>query len=338
MKDIIRNVVLAVLVLVVIIAAAAFVLKGDEPDTTTTTAVPGTSAFADGTTAPQGNQVVQPDVNVPQNTTGSQGGDNSQQLQPNQPQQTTTTSVSPAQPTQAPAQQDNTQPQAPQSSQPNQPSQPQSNYVPTTSAIIVNPQQPNQPQQVNKIDAYQAMFRSGKFYMKIKDPELGDATMAMSGNKMFVETTIEGISLKMLYDGDKPDEDNPQNGSWYMIVDKIKKYSPLPSEMVGDMNVEELTKNFAGDDSGNSSIVYTKSTETIDGVTYDCESCVDSSGNTTKYYFIGDQLVRSDSISPSGAVSTTEFKEITGDFDDSVFAIPAGYAKWDISWLMKMMG
>ena len=146
---------------------------------------------------------------------------------------------------------------------------------------------------------------------------------------------MEGVALKMIYDGDKPDEENPETGTWYMVIDKIKKYSPMPADMLGDMNVEELTKDFAKDEN---TTVYTKSTEVVNGEELYCESCVDENGNTTKYYFRGDQLIRSDSISPSGEISTTEFQEISADVDESVFAIPEGYAKLNISWLFSMMG
>ena len=186
----------------------------------------------------------------------------------------------------------------------------------------------------NKIDRYQNIFKSGKFLMKINDPDLGPVTMAMSGNKMFLDASMEGLSLKMIYDGDKKDEDNPENGTWFIVIDSIKKYSPLPADMIGDMNVEEMTKDFATTDDN---VVYTKTVEDVNGELLEVESCVDANGNTTKYYFRGDELVRSDSVSPSGAVSITEFQLITGDVADSVFEIPSGYAKWNISWLINML-
>lgn len=186
-----------------------------------------------------------------------------------------------------------------------------------------------------KVAKYQRIFKSGKFMMKINDPDLGPVTMAMSGNKMYIDASMEGLSLKMLYDGDKKDKDNPELGTWYIVLDSLKKYSPMPSDMIGDMNVEELTKDFANNED---STVYTTSVEDVNGELLDVESCVDSNGNTTKYYFRGDELVRSDSIGPDGSVSTTEFQLITGDVPDSVFQIPSDYAKWNISWLMNMLG
>lgn len=187
----------------------------------------------------------------------------------------------------------------------------------------------------NRIDRYQNIFKSGRFMMKINDPDLGPVTMAMSGNKMFMETSMEGLTLKMIYDGDKKDKDNPELGTWFIVLDSLKKYSPLPADMLGDMNVEELTKDFA---SGDSNTIYTTSVEDVNGELLDVESCVDSNGNTTKYYFRGDELVRSDSISPDGAVSITEFQLVTGEVSDSIFQIPSDYAKWNISWLINMLG
>lgn len=185
----------------------------------------------------------------------------------------------------------------------------------------------------NKVDRYLNIFKNGKFMMKINDPDLGPVTMAMSGNKMFLDASMEGISLKMIYDGDKKDKDNPENGTWFIVIDSIKKYSPLPMDMVGDMNVEEMTKDFATTDDN---AVYTKTVEDVNGELLEVESCVDGNGNTTKYYFRGDDLVRSDSVAPNGSVSVTEFQLITGDVPDSVFEIPSSYAKWDISWLINM--
>lgn len=322
MKEIIKKIVIVVLVVVVVGAIAGFVLKSDEPNTPTQGTSSGdTSSTQDAAALPSGSEVNGTTGNQgttapsqqtqnpadPQGTTGSQGTSGTQGQQ-----NTTTGANTPSQ-------------QTPQTSQPQQSTPP--------SQGTVTPTNPAEPQQVNKIDAYQQIFRSGKFIMKVNDPDLGAVTMAMSGNKMFVEASMEGITLKMLYDGDKPDADNPANGTWYIVIDKIKKYSPMPADMLGDMNIEELTKDFT---KGDSNTVYTKSVETVNGEQLDCESCVDSNGNTTKYYFRGDQLVRSDSISPSGEVSTTEFQEINGNVDESMFAIPSGYAKWDISWLLNM--
>ena len=351
MKEIIKKVVISVLAVVIIIGVVVFALKGDDSvdvdqstsgtssgqtvsgENNTTSSADKNNVNTDSTT---GNSQGQNDTpNQPQGTTDSQGQtapSGNQGVQNPQPQQNTTTAANNPSQQSTQSQQGSTQ----NNTQSNEPSQPQQNNNTTSNnATPVVPVNPDQPQKVNKIDTYQNIFRGGKFLMKVNDPDLGPVTMAMSGNKMFVEASMEGLTLKMLYDGDKPDEKNPSTGTWYIVIDKIKKYSPMPADMIGDMNVEELTKDFA---KGDSNTVYTTSYETVNGEQLECESCVDSNGNTTKYYFKGDQLVRSDSISPDGTVSTTEFQEITANVDDSLFTIPEGYAKWDISWLINMMG
>lgn len=367
MKEIIKKIIIAVVV-VIALGVAVFSFLNDEPATpgvadpsTSTNApientpTPGTNpgASTDTTSTPANDQTTNGgNAQQPTGTTADvQTTTGTQNSVPSQSQSNTTAQNIPGQ-TEAPTQSAPVQPDATTQSAPEQsttqssdapvyqPTQPDNNDVQQSTAAPTFPTAPQQPQtqapqHSSKIAAYQEIFKGGRFLMKVNDPDLGPVTMAMNGNKMFIEASMEGLSLKMLYDGDKPDESDPNLGTWYIIIDKIKKYSPISSEMIGDMNVEELTKDIA---KGDGSTVYTKSTETLNGETYECESCTDENGNITKYYFKGDQLVRSDSISPSGEVSTTEFKEITANVDDSLFIIPAGYAKWDISWLMKMVG
>lgn len=320
MKDIIKKVIVGVLVVAVVVGIAyKFVFNSpgttSDPYGSTNGMIDGSQPITDA------NGVTLNSDNIDQSNTTTPGGQvvngttapAQQQTNPGQ-QQTTNNGVN------APT---GSQQQGGSNTVTQAPTQNQGGYVDTT------------PSSGNKIDAYQEIFKSGKFMMKINDPDLGPVTMAMNGNKMFIDASMEGLSLKMIYDGDKPDSDNPELGTWYIVIDSIKKYSPLPADMIGDMNVEELTKDFANSDSNT---VYTTSVEDVNGELLDVESCVDSNGNTTKYYFRGSQLVRSDSISPDGSVSTTEFQLVTGDVSDSVFQIPAGYAKWNISWLINMLG
>lgn len=374
MKEIIKKIVIAV-VAVIALGVAVFSLINDEPAVTPGVADPSVSTTDSGNNTPTpgtngdttsdkgntpatkpngGSNVQEPSATAP----GSQTTTGTETNAPTQSQPGSTTQSAPAEPdapTQSPTQSAPVEPDATtqnapeQTTAPNgdapatQPVQPDNSDVQQSTLSPSVPQAPNssqtqptQPAQPsNKISAYQEIFKSGKFLMKVNDPDLGPVTMAMSGNKMFIEASMEGMSLKMLYDGDTPDSSNPDTGTWYIIIDKIKKYSPISSDMIGDMNVEELTKDIA---KGDGSTVYTKSTETLNGETYECESCTDENGNITKYYFKGDQLVRSDSISPSGEVSTTEFQEISATVDENLFIIPDSYNKWDISWLMNMVG
>lgn len=186
----------------------------------------------------------------------------------------------------------------------------------------------------NKIDIYQQVFKSGNFLMQVEDPDLGPVTMAMRGNKMYVDASMEEMSLKLIFNGDKKDKDNP-DGTWYLLLDGLKKYSTMPSDMLGDMNVSELTKDFAKDDQN---LKYTTSAADVDGKLLTCESTVDSNGNTLRYYFDGDVLVRSETVSPDGSVSATKFAKITTEVPDSLFAIPSDYSFLNLEWLMKLAG
>lgn len=192
-----------------------------------------------------------------------------------------------------------------------------------------------EPEQTgNKVDIYQEVFKSGNFLMEVIDPDLGTVTMAMKGNKMHVNASMEGMSLKLVFNGDKKDKDNP-DGTWYLILDGFKKYSTMPSDMLGDMNVNELTKDFAKDDEN---LVYTSDVVDVDGQLLVCETTTDSNGNTLKYYFDGDVLVRSDTVSPDGSVSTTKFSKISTEVPDTLFTIPADYSFINLEWLMKGIG
>lgn len=186
----------------------------------------------------------------------------------------------------------------------------------------------------NKIDIYQQVFKSGNFLMQVEDPDLGPVTMAMKGNKMYVDASMEEMSLKLIFNGDKKDKDNP-DGTWYLLLDGLKKYSTMPSDMLGDMNVSELTKDFAKDDQN---LKYTTSAADVDGKLLTCESTVDSNGNTLRYYFDGDVLVRSETVSPDGSVSATKFAKITTEVPDSLFAIPSDFSFLNLEWLMKLAG
>lgn len=204
----------------------------------------------------------------------------------------------------------------------------QNTTIPTTT----KPTTTQAPASGNKVDIYQAVFKSGNFLMEVEDPDLGPVTMAMKGNKMYVDASMEGMSLKLVYNGDKKDNDNP-DGTWYLILDGLKKYSKMPADMLGDMNVSELTKGIAKDDEN---LVYTSEVADVDGQLLVCESTTDSNGNTLRYYFNGDVLVRSETVSPDGSVSATKFSKITTEVSDTLFAIPSDYDYLNLEWLMKL--
>lgn len=350
MKDIIKKILVGVLAVVVVLGAAVYRFMFYDPDKSnkietqpTVTDAAGTTYYAvtdpntgstmvvvtnengdkykaefdgqtvGGTTVPVSEGEVQgdlptnytgPHIDVSVSTTKKPSG----QTGNNQSSTTTTTT------TVAPSSDSGSQQQTP---------------VTTTTTTKAPAQQTG-----NKIDVYQQVFKSGNFLMKVNDPDLGDVTMAMKGNKMYVEASMEGMSLKLIFNGDVKDKENP-DGTWYLMLDSLKSYSKMPSDMLGDMDVASITKGFAQEEDN---LVYTTDIVDVDGSLLVCESTTDGNGNTLNYYFDGDVLVRSETISPSGSATATDFSMITTSVDDSLFAIPADYKYLNLEWLMNLAG
>lgn len=200
-------------------------------------------------------------------------------------------------------------------------------YVKTSSGIIWGDYKAiSHRYKSNRIDRYAELFESGTFLMTINDPEMGPLTMALKGNKMYIEASSDGLDQKMIYRGDIKSKEDPTQGTWFLVLDAYKVYSVIPADVVSDTSVEELIEDLKNGEEQ----TYTTSTEKLNGKTYYVESCVDKDGTKTKYYFDGDVLVRSDSISPDGTVTTTEFSKITGTVPDSLFVIPSSYTQADL--------
>lgn len=214
------------------------------------------------------------------------------------------------------------------------PSSSSKNYS-TTSMIPSTTQSTTATEQAgNKVDIYRKAFSSGNFLMEVNDADMGLVTMAVKGNKMYMNASMEGMTIKMIYRGDEVDKDHP-DGTWYLVLDGMKKYSTMPSEMLADMNMSEITSSFANEEDN---LVYTSSVVDVDGKLLDCESTTDNNGNTLNYYFEGDVLVKSETITPAGSATVTEFSKITTDVPDSLFDIPSGYSYLNLEWLMKLAG
>lgn len=181
-----------------------------------------------------------------------------------------------------------------------------------------------------KIDKYREIFAGNTYIMEFttNDPDLGETPVmcaAKNGN-IIIDTSIEGISCKMLYRADKD--------KTYLLLDNYKKYSEVPESLMGDdFNMSDLNvmSNFGG--GGSTKKEVTKSKATINGKTLDCESYVNSDGSETKYYFDGDSLVRLDSVDVNGKVNSTFISRLSTDVPDSTFDIPSNYGYLNLSWL-----
>lgn len=170
-----------------------------------------------------------------------------------------------------------------------------------------------------KIDRYNKVFETGNFIMQLNDPDLGVVTMGLKNGDVYVESTTDGLTMKLLYLKSKD--------KTYMILDEFKKYSEMPKELVGEMGTlgDEMKDSGSG--------VGTVTTKKLNGKTYDCEIFKNSQGETYRYYFSGDTLVYSESVAKDGTVTRTEFIKVVANPSDSYFKIPAGYSYWNLEFI-----
>ncbi len=182
-----------------------------------------------------------------------------------------------------------------------------------------------------RIEKYQKIFTSGTYLMEMttNDPDMGDmpVTMAIKNGNMYINTTIEGISCKMIYLKSKD--------TMYLVFDNWKKYCKMPEDMMGeDMDMSAMLSEMGESDIGDIKV----SEVEIGGrklILESYNSTID--GTTVNYYFDGDTLVRRDDISPSGVVDSTYFTRITTDVPDSHFEIPKGYGYLNLGLLDALM-
>ena len=181
-----------------------------------------------------------------------------------------------------------------------------------------------------RINKYQQIFAGGTYLMDMttNDPDLGEAPicMAVKNGNMYIDTTMEGMRLKMLYKKDKK--------TMYLIIDEFKKYCKLPDDLMGeDMDMESMMSGFSISDVGNVTALEVE----LNGQKLILETYTASDGSTVNYYFDGEALVRRDSISPDGTVDSIFISRFTTDVPDSTFDIPKGYGYLNLSWLGAMM-
>lgn len=236
----------------------------------------------------------------------------------------TSANQDPTQPTTQPNSQSPEEPtsgnqQTPQVSDPTQ--------QPTTQTPTQQPQTGLTAYRINK---YQQIFAGGTYLMEMttNDPDLGESPicMAVKNGNMYIDTTMEGMRLKMLYKKDKK--------TMYLIIDEFKKYCKLPDDLMGeDMDMESMMSGFSISDVGN----VTAQEVELNGQKLILETYAASDGSTVNYYFDGEALVRRDSISPDGTVDSIFISRFTTDVPDSTFEIPDGYGYLNLSWLGAMM-
>lgn len=186
-----------------------------------------------------------------------------------------------------------------------------------------------------KIEKYQKLFLSNTYLMEFttNDSELGDTpvTFATKNGNFVMDTTIEGMSCKILYIKSK--------NATYLLMDNFKKYSKLPEDMMGeDFDMSEMNMMAGIGDSDLEQKDIKVSEVTINGQKLTCESYKAKDGSTMKYYFSGDTLVRIDSQNKDGSEMSTFITRITSDVPDSTFEIPKNYSYFNLSWLGTIAG
>lgn len=183
------------------------------------------------------------------------------------------------------------------------------------------------PEEKKKPEEYSAykftkLFNSGIFAMTFTtdDPEITqEITMALRNGSIYMDTTMEGIACKVIYDADKK--------AGYMIIPQLRVYCALPEDLAGDLATGDF--NFPDIAEAIRSETYDV---TIDGKDCTCEEFEFSDGEMQTYYFYNGNLIRMVSVN-NGDTMLYNIKSLTSDVDNSYFELPKGYLKVDLSWL-----
>lgn len=165
------------------------------------------------------------------------------------------------------------------------------------------------------------LFNSGIFTMTFKadDPDLTeDITIAMKNGSIYMDTSMEGISCKVIYDANKK--------SGYIIIPQLRTYCALPEDLAKDMS----SSDFAMRDISEAKKIDV-SEVTIDGKDFTCEKFT-FDDSVRSFYFYKDKLIRM-TVEEDGETTLYNIISVSSDVDNSYFEIPRGYLKMDLSWL-----
>ena len=175
---------------------------------------------------------------------------------------------------------------------------------------------------VYRIAKYQKIFNAGTYMMTFvtNDDDLGNTpiTIAVRNGYMYMETEVEGITMKMIYNG--------KNDKTYMVLDDYNVYVTLTEELMGeDIDISATIEEYG---KINVSGKITSSYAKIGGKTVVCEQYKDSvTGDTIKYYFNNDVIYAVDTIDRNtGKVSRVLYKSFTTSVPSSLFSVPKSYA------------
>lgn len=181
--------------------------------------------------------------------------------------------------------------------------------------------QPKQPQEYQS-DKFVKLFNSGTFAMTFStdDPEMpDDILMAMRSGSIYMDTSMEGISCKVIYDANKK--------TGYIIIPQLRVYCLLPDDLAKDMSESQFEMPDISE--ATSAEVYEV---TIDDKDCTCEEFKYDDGTVRSYYFYNGNLIRM-TVLDKGETTLYNIKTLSSDVDSSYFEMPKGYLKVDLSWL-----
>lgn len=168
-------------------------------------------------------------------------------------------------------------------------------------------------------DLYDLENRTFSLKMRISDATGAqdfkmDVTMAVSGNKLFVDMNGDMMKAAVLFDGTTPYNLMPTSKR-YMIADDVEGFNPdaMLDDMFGNMHKDQLEDK-----------EFTEGSATIDGVEYDYEAYMDESGQTCFFFIPGTPEFK---FMSSTTGELIEILEYGNDVEDSVFVLPADYTE-----------
>jgi hypothetical protein len=177
--------------------------------------------------------------------------------------------------------------------------------------------EPEQELTAYRVDKSKKILEKDTVYFKISS-EYSDGTMvpiefAMKKGNMFMETTAEGMTMRIYYDKST----NKMFAYAYLLVGWM--YYEVPENEMEDMDMTEMLEVMQIGDHG----YVTVSRETFDGKSVICESFLDNStGYTVKYYFDGETLIGIKRTHPKKDAETIYVDKVNNSVKDSIFNKP----------------
>lgn len=185
------------------------------------------------------------------------------------------------------------------------------------SVVIVPKDSPSQ--------SYKEIIASGKYTMRATIQN-GDVTVPITlyvdnGGKYSISTklktsAISSVTAQFLSDGDKI----------YLVLPTLKMYieAGTTDELLGDQDAVAAITDPTVIQGQDATYVQT-GTVPLGGKDYTVEEYKTKDNQTIKYYYLGEDLKRIESIEANGDSTIIEITEVSGSVPANAFKVPAGY-------------